>query len=248
MCEGVGFYFELFVELRGDVDPGTGFVVNVNRIDRAVRGSVVPEFSRGIQEDLGRGRGISLSRIFELLEWSSAEMSGKFGSARLGKLNLSLSPFKKAGLYIEGKKMLYFSEKFEFAAMHKLWNDDFSEQRNVEEFGKCANPRGHGHNYVIEVTVELNSTAGGAEEDGFRIGEFERVVDRDFIQLVDHKNLNSDVPDFSDRNPTVENIAAFAWDKLVGKFGNVSLHEITIWENDRTYCRYRKDSNTRQVK
>ena len=84
--------------------------------------------------------------------------------------------------------MVYFSEKFEFAAMHKLWNEQFSEKKNFEVFGKCANPAGHGHNYIIEVTVKRTG-----EQAGLSIGQFERIVDQEFIKLVDHKNLNVDV-------------------------------------------------------
>ena len=129
--------------------------------------------------------------------------------------------------------MIYFSEKFEFAAMHKLWNDDFSPERNFEVFGKCANPAGHGHNYVVEVT-----TKAPAGKDGFCIGDFERTVNDEFIKLVDHKNLNADVEYFAKAIATVENIAVFAWDKLVGKFGEAKLHCVTVWETDRTYCSY----------
>jgi 6-pyruvoyl-tetrahydropterin synthase len=63
-------------------------------------------------------------------------------------------------------------------------------------------------------------------------------VDEEFIRLVDHKNLNVDVVELSKINPTVENIAALAWNKLVGKFGEAVLHCVTVWETDKTYCSY----------
>ncbi len=129
--------------------------------------------------------------------------------------------------------MFYFSEKFEFAAMHRLWNDKFSEQQNLEAFGKCANRAGHGHNYIVEVTVKR--TAEGAT--GWT-GGFEKKVESEFIGIVDHKNLNVDESEFEQKNPTVENIAAFAWEKLNGKFGSAELSSITVWETDRTYCTY----------
>jgi len=128
--------------------------------------------------------------------------------------------------------MLYFSEKFEFAATHKLWNEDFSDERNFEVFGKCANPTGHGHNYIVEVTIKKPTGQGS-----LCIGDFEKVVDEELIKAVDHKNLNVDIDEFSKSNPTVENIAAFAWNRLVGKFAD-ALHCITVWETDRTYCSY----------
>ncbi|MHC4575521.1 MAG: 6-pyruvoyl trahydropterin synthase family protein [Planctomycetota bacterium] len=89
------------------------------------------------------------------------------------------------------------------------------------------------HNYVVEVTVKT-----AADKNNFHIGDFERTVDEEFIRLVDHKNLNVDVVELSKINPTVENIAALAWNKLVGKFGEAVLHCVTVWETDKTYCSY----------
>jgi 6-pyruvoyltetrahydropterin/6-carboxytetrahydropterin synthase len=63
-------------------------------------------------------------------------------------------------------------------------------------------------------------------------------VDDELVKLVDHRNLNADVDHFGKTNPSVENIAAFAWNKLVGKFGEATLHRVTIWETDKTYCSY----------
>jgi 6-pyruvoyltetrahydropterin/6-carboxytetrahydropterin synthase len=124
------------------------------------------------------------------------------------------------------------SEKFEFAATHTLWNDSFSPERNKEVFGKCANPAGHGHNYIVEVTA--------ASKDGsrFDVGQFQQVINDEFISLVDHKNLNVDVDEFSKTIPTVENITTFAWGRLVGKFPAADLISITVWESDRMYCTY----------
>ena len=117
--------------------------------------------------------------------------------------------------------------------MHKLWNDGFSSQWNDDVFGKCANPSGHGHNYVLEVTVDISRNT-----EKFRIGEFERIVEKEFVRLVDHKNLNVDVAELGQRIPTVENLASLAWEKLAGKFSPGKLHSVTVWETDRTRCTF----------
>jgi 6-pyruvoyltetrahydropterin/6-carboxytetrahydropterin synthase len=83
-----------------------------------------------------------------------------------------------------------------------------------------------------------------ANENGFHISDFERVVDNELIKLVDHKNLNADVDQFSRTNPTVENIAAFAWNRLVGKFVQAVLHCVTVWETDKTYSSYYGPGNS----
>ena len=237
--EGLSIFFELCVELAGEVEPATGFVVNVVDIDKNVQKFVVPIFAERVRKDFRQGKHIGFFEITELLKSAWGQLADKFGAARLSELSLKLNPFRKITVgparswQGEDCKMIYFSEKFEFAAMHKLWNDDFSQSRNFEVFGKCANPTGHGHNYVAEITIKTP-----ADKNSFHIGDFERIVDDEFIQLVDHKNLNADVAEFSKTNPTVENIAAFAWNRLVGKFGEAVLHCITIWETDKIYCSY----------
>ncbi len=231
--EGLSLFFELTVALVGEVEPATGFVINVDDVDKNVRKYVVPIFAQQIREDFRQGKHIGFFEITRLLKSAWGRLADKFGTARLRELSLALNPFRKVAVDCEDCKMSYFSEKFEFVATHKLWNDDFSDERNRKVFGKCANPAGHGHNYIVDVTIKRPAGKGS-----FCIGDFERVVDDEFVKLVDHKNLNMDVPYFAKAIPTVENIAAFAWEKLVGKFGEAVLHCVTIWETDKTYCSY----------
>lgn len=231
--EGLAIFLELSVKLAGEVEPATGLVVNVTDIDSNVRQYAVPIFAERVRSNFRKGKHIELFEIAGLLRASWGQLADKFGRARLSELSLKLNPFRKVAIDCEDFKMIYFSEKFGFAAMHKLWNEQFSEKRNFEIFGKCANPSGHGHNYVVEVTIKKPT---GTET--LRIGEFERIVDDEFIKMLDHKNLNVDVAEFGKSNPTVENIAAFAWNKLVDKFGEAKLHCITVWETDKTYCSY----------
>ena len=230
--EGLAVFLELCAELVGEVDADTGFVVNVTQIDKQVRAAAVPVFVERIREDYRSGRHIALSAIAELLRASWRKLAGRFGAAKLAGLSVKLNPYRRVAIDSEDGTMVYFSEKFEFAAMHKLWNEGFSEERNFKVFGKCANPAGHGHNYVVEVTIK------GQGQRDLCIGDFERVVDDEFIKAVDHKNLNVDVEQFGRTNPTVENIAVFAWDRLADKFGEAALHSVTIWETDRTSCSY----------
>ena len=231
--DGLAIYFGLWVELAGQLDARTGFVINVTEIDKVVRDSVVPIFDRTIKEKFGREEHISFESISGMIREGWGRLIGKFAPAEVSRLCLELSPFKKITIKGEDRQMYYFSEKFEFAATHTLWNAQLSDEENFNAFGKCANPAGHGHNYIVEVTA--------ANEDGkpFSGGKFEDIVKRDFIDLVDHKNLNVDVDKFKACNPTVENIAVYAWQQLNGKIIGAKLDCITVWENDRTYCSYR---------
>ena len=231
--EGLAIYFGLWVELAGQLNARTGFVINVTEIDSVVRDSVLPIFDGAIKEKFGQAESVSFEAISGMLREGASQLAGKFAPAELNSLCLELSPFRKITIKQEDRRMYYFSEKFEFAATHMLWNEQLSEKENFNAFGKCANPAGHGHNYIVEVTA--------ANEDGkpFSGGKFEDIVKRDFIDLVDHKNLNVDVDKFKACNPTVENIAVFAWEQLNGKITDAKLDCITVWENDRTYCSYR---------
>jgi len=231
--EGLSIFFELSVEVTGSVDPATGFVINVSEIDSNVREFAVPIFAGRIKQNFQQAKHVGLSEIIELLRSAWDRLTGKFGAAKLSELSLKLNPFRKIVVNSKELDMAFFCEKFEFAAMHKLWNDDFSEQHNMEVFGKCANPTGHGHNYIVEVMLQMPPT-----RNGFRVGDFEKIVDDELIKVLDHKNLNADLEHFNKTNPTVENIAAFAWSQLVGKFGKAKLYRVTVWETDKTSCSY----------
>jgi 6-pyruvoyltetrahydropterin/6-carboxytetrahydropterin synthase len=230
--QGLSLFFELGIGLTGPTEPSTGFLVNVVDIDKNVRKLAVPVFSKFVRESFRSAKSIGFIQLVKILTLSWQKLSGSFSNAKLDNLSLNLNPFRKITIDSEAVKMVYFSEKFEFAATHKLWNQDFSKDRNFQVFGKCANPSGHGHNYIIEITVK---TPAGRE---FSISEFESVIDKNLLQMLDHKNLNEDVEFFHTTNPTMENIAVFAWDKLVEKFKPQKIHCVTIWESDRTCCSY----------
>jgi 6-pyruvoyltetrahydropterin/6-carboxytetrahydropterin synthase len=231
--EGLSVFLELAVELAGEADKATGLIVNVSDIDEKVRDCAIGVFAEKIKADYRSACHTGYNELVELLKIVWQNLAGKFGQARVCKLSLKLNPFRTLAIDNGDCAMVYYSEKFEFAAAHKLWNGKFSEQQNVEVFGRCANPTGHGHNYIVEVTVKYQ--AG----QSFKTGDFEKVVDKELIKAVDHKNLNEDLSEFSRLVPTVENIAVFAWNKLVGGFGkSAALHCVTVWETDKTYSSY----------
>jgi 6-pyruvoyltetrahydropterin/6-carboxytetrahydropterin synthase len=230
--DGLALFLELGIELEGSVEPKTGLVINVSDIDKKLRDYIIPVFAERIRAGFEKANHIGYYELTELLKITWEKLNGKFGSAKLSRVNLKLDPFRTLAVNEGNCAMVYYSEKFEFAAAHKLWNDKLSEKQNIEVFGKCANPAGHGHNYVIEITVKWPQ---GQE---MKRADFEKVINEQLINTIDHKNLNQDVPQFQKANPTVENIAVFIWGKLIGKFSQAILHCVTVWENDRTYSSY----------
>jgi 6-pyruvoyltetrahydropterin/6-carboxytetrahydropterin synthase len=152
--DGLSLYFALWVDLASELDPETGFVVNVTDIDQAVRLKPLEMFEQVIKNALTQGRDLCLTDLVNLLKQCWPAIQKAFRKLQLSQLRLELNPFRMIKLNSEDAEMFIFSEKFEFAAMHLLWNDSYDPEKNFEIFGKCANPTGHGHNYVIEVQVQ----------------------------------------------------------------------------------------------
>lgn len=131
-------------------------------------------------------------------------------------------------------------QRYEFSAAHRLHVPGLSDQENREVFGKCNNPAGHGHNYQIEVAVRLPIDPEGQTADA---GQIDAIVNQHAIELLDHKHLNTDVPQFAGLNPSVENIVKIIWDMLAGQFNGLGsgaeLDELKVWETSKTVCSYR---------
>ena len=126
--------------------------------------------------------------------------------------------------------MVYLTRRAEFSASHFYHNPKMSVEENRRIFGKCNNPHGHGHNYMLEVTV-----AGEVDErSGFVIDlkELKAVVNREIIDNFDHRHLNEEVPEFRDKIPTTENLAIAIWNRLAGKLDGAKLHRVRLYETD----------------
>ncbi|SVD79024.1 uncharacterized protein METZ01_LOCUS431878, partial [marine metagenome] len=108
--------------------------------------------------------------------------------------------------------MIFITRKIEFSAGHRLFNPKFSDQKNEATFGLCNNPNGHGHNYVLEVTLsgEVCKDTGMV----FDLKELKKLTQREIIDKVDHKNLNVDVEYLKGVIPTAENLAIKFWEIL----------------------------------
>ena len=128
------------------------------------------------------------------------------------------------------------SRKAHFNAAHRLYRKDWSVEQNDAVFGKCNNPNFHGHNYelIVSVTGEISP------ETGFIM---DVKVLADLIKLhiedaFDHKNLNLDVPDFENLNPTAENIAVVIWQKLRNHIEIKYDLEVVLYETPRNFVTY----------
>jgi 6-pyruvoyltetrahydropterin/6-carboxytetrahydropterin synthase len=123
----------------------------------------------------------------------------------------------------------------EFSAAHRLHNPAFSAARNREVFGVCNNPNGHGHNYVLDVTLR-----GPADPETGMVMDLNRLMvllHELIFTEVDHKHLDLDVPWLKGRVSTAENVAVAIWERLEGPLGGL-LHRLRLYESAMNYVDY----------
>ena len=132
--------------------------------------------------------------------------------------------------------MVKVSRKAHFNAAHRLFNPDWSFEKNNEVFGKCNNPRYHGHNYDLIVSVEgdIDPITGYVMDMKVLKDLIKEHVEEEF----DHKNLNEDVPDFKNLNPTAENIVVVIWNKLRPHIDMSKNLEVVLYETPRNFVTY----------
>lgn len=128
------------------------------------------------------------------------------------------------------------SRKAHFNAAHRLYRKDWSFEKNDSVFGKCNNANFHGHNYelTVSVTGEINPETGYVID----IKELAELIYDEVELAFDHKNLNLDVPEFAELNPTAENIAVVIWNKLKPRLAEFAL-EVVLYETPRNFVSYR---------
>ncbi|WP_395053815.1 6-pyruvoyl trahydropterin synthase family protein [Flavobacterium sp.] len=128
------------------------------------------------------------------------------------------------------------SRKAHFNAAHRLYRKDWSMEQNDAIFGKCNNPNFHGHNYelVVSVTGEIDKETGYVLDVKFLTDMIKEDIEKEF----DHKNLNLDVPEFQDLNPTAENIVVVIWNKLRKKIKPELDLEVVLYETPRNFVTY----------
>ena len=123
---------------------------------------------------------------------------------------------------------LTISRKAHFNAAHKLYRPDWSDEKNESVFGKCANDNFHGHNY--DLTVSLTGKVDPETGYVYDLGKLKDIIKQEVEDYLDHKNLNLDIPEFKNLNPTAENIAILIYDRLINHFKPDYKLKITLYE------------------
>ena len=128
------------------------------------------------------------------------------------------------------------SRKAHFNAAHRLYRKDWSNEKNTAVFGLCNNPNFHGHNYdlIVSVTGEIDKETGYVID----IKTLKDIIKNEIEDEFDHKNLNVEVSEFKDLNPTVENIAVVIYNKIKPKLPLDFDLKITLYETPRNFVTY----------
>jgi 6-pyruvoyltetrahydropterin/6-carboxytetrahydropterin synthase len=134
--------------------------------------------------------------------------------------------------------MIYLTRRERFCAAHRMFREEWSDEKNLQVFGKCSNPNWHGHNYVLWVTIKGDLSP----ENGFvmNINILKKVILEKVIDKVDHKNINLDVDFMKGKIATTENLAVAIWNELkvpVEEAGAL-LHCIKIEETENNSIEY----------
>jgi len=132
--------------------------------------------------------------------------------------------------------MVYLTRKAEFSASHFYHSPDLTPAENQQLFGKCNNPHGHGHNYTLEVTVKGSVDA----RSGFVVDlkELKEIMNREVIDVLDHRFLNKEIAEFQNLIPTTENLAINIWNRLEPKLNLATLHRVRVYETPDLFVDY----------
>ena len=131
------------------------------------------------------------------------------------------------------------TRRLRFNAAHRVYNPAFSDAKNDAIFGKCNNPNWHGHNYTLDVSID------GTIDDGtgyvIDLGKLREIVEREVVDVVDHRNFNLDVEFMRGVIPTSENIIVAFWAIIKPAVAPAKLKRLVLWETENNYVEYSGD-------
>lgn len=225
-----GHNYALDVSVTGEVNESTGMIVNIKDVDAVLKKHLLPQFAqKSINDEIPYFAKVapSLENLMPYL-WREIIQAGLPREVALTKIKLEEFP----GFYGEYDGMkTTITRIYEFAAAHRLHVPSLSDEKNIELFGKCNNVAGHGHNYVLEVTVsgELDPVSGMI----CSIVDVDNAVSREVVDRYDHKNLNCDIPEFEGGVTTSEALAQTIFKRLDGHIP-ATLERIRLHETARS--------------
>lgn len=233
-----GHNYVLEVMVKGDIDVDDGMVINLTTLDTLLKSEVIANYDH---KHLNSQHPIFAenSRLQPTCENITIEIWQRLVPSLtdelLHRVRLYESSTVFADYYGEGQ-MVYLTKVYEFSAAHRLHSHLLSDAENRDIFGKCNNPAGHGHNYVLEVTVKGDVDARTGLVAGLNL--LDKVVEKQVFERFDYKHLNLDTPEFETLNPTSENFVKVLWNVLEPNLRPVVLHRLRLRETPKNHFDY----------
>ncbi|MCH2137432.1 MAG: 6-carboxytetrahydropterin synthase [Phycisphaerales bacterium] len=224
----MGAYFEVDLEVVGPLDDHTGMAADIRTLDRLIRTRFAPLAAQALSNSTPPGS--ALRTFLDTLDANDPNIA---------TIRWRLNP--RLSIMMDSTTMdtVLISNKYQFAASHRLFIPELSDEENTAIFGKCCWINGHGHNYHVEVDVA--TPIDGA----FDRHQLDAIVESTIVERFDHKYLNLDCPEFKDRTPTVEHITIVCHDLLAPELAAAGgeLHQVRVWETQKTWSAYPVRSN-----
>jgi 6-pyruvoyltetrahydropterin/6-carboxytetrahydropterin synthase len=228
---GHGHNYVLYVAIAGVLDR-YGMVMNLSEVKQVIKREITNQLDYSYLNDAWSEfrQTLPTTENIARIIWQKLE-------PHLPLVNIQLFEHPQLWADYQGNGMeAYLTISTHFSAAHRLAHPDLSYDENVEIYGKCARPNGHGHNYHLEVTVkgEIDSRTGMLVD----LGALQAVIDKQVIEPFDHTFLNKDIAYFAEIVPTAENIAVCIQDLLrlpIGELG-ATLHKIKLIESPNNSC------------
>ncbi len=231
IAPGHGHNYELIVSMDGTLDED-GMVLNLSEVKHAIKEEVTKQLDfRFLNEtwpefDMTNSKGcLPTTEALTRVIWTRLQCHLPLKSLRL---------YEQTNLWADylGENMeAFLTIRSHFAAAHRLAREELSQKENEIIYGKCARPHGHGHNYLVDITVRgiIDSRTGMICD----LSSLQKLVDELIIEPFDHTFLNKDIEHFSTCVPTAENIALHIADKLKEPIQAIgaNLHKIRLQES-----------------
>ena len=233
-----GHNYVVEATIKGAVSNSDGMVINLADLDQLLRDRVLTHFDHK-HINLQHPVFAYDSHLQPTLENIAIEIWNTLGSCSKSTNLYRVRIYEDTALfadYFGKKRMVYLTKVYDFSASHRLHSQLLSEDENHEIFGKCNNPHGHGHNYVLEVMVkgEVHPKTGMVVAPGF----LDEIVQKQIHARFDHRHLNLDTPEFEALNPTSENFVKVIWDLLEEPLKPIILHRLRLKETPRNHFDY----------
>lgn len=226
---GLAPFVPLRITVAGAARPDTGYLCSISDLDRIIRTHGLPLMI----QCLAAGGSAAAPAALVAALWERLAPALPAGVA-LARMELPATPYLRYAIDVENPAMVQVTQQFEFSAAHRLHCPSLSDEENRQLFGKCNHASGHGHNYLVDVTVagRVDARTGALISPA----ALERTVRERVIDRFDHRHLNVDLPEFRECNPSVENIAAEVFRLLEGAFGEARLERVRVYETPKTWA------------